>query len=308
MFFSKKRKIDFYNKNRENVKWKVPSLFCHDPFILLLSDYCKELGIKQPVESVYGGVKSAWSGGRLSQIETIDEKYVSETISEHNKRGIGCAFTFSNYKINEEDLEDKQANLMLKIAGEISDNNFAIVSSELLAEYIRDKYPKIKLIASIIRPMYEYKKYDETPEYYNNLCKRYDKVVVRPEFYFDRSFMKKLNQKNKIELMTNLGCLQKCPLARRHYDLTVELDAGRETALKHMCHKDMNKLESVYRTTYISNEEIDDLIKMGFTHFKLKGRGYSDVKLMGLIGSYIFKPTGYFQHLESIIYEQLGPK
>ncbi len=303
---SGKGKISFYPKNRGDIKWKVPSLFNNDNLVLTLTDYCKELGVKQPVNSVYGGVKSAWSGGRVSQLDEVEETKIYDILSEYNQRDISCGFTFSNYRIKEEDLEDKSANLLLKIASDVSDQNYAIVSSDILADYIRSKYPRIKLISSIIKPVYEHKNYDETPDYYNKLCERYDKVVVRPEFYFEKGFMKKLKHKKKIEIMANLGCLQRCPLASKHYDLTVEWDAGREAQYTKFCHVEMNNVQSVYKTTTICSEDIEDLIKLGFENFKLKGRGISDIQLMDSIGNFIFHPTGYFLHLEIMVFKKLG--
>ena len=301
----KKSKLSFYPKNREKTKWKVPTLFNNDKVVLMLHDYCAELQIKQPIHSVYGCAKSAWSGGRISQIDEINEEETYKIISEHNKRNISCCFTFSNYNITEEELTDSRANLLLKIASDVSEENCVIVSSDLLADYIRATYPKIKLISSVIKPVYEHPKYDETPDYYNNLCKKYDKVVVRPEFYPDRSFMKKLKSKKQIEIMPNLGCFRKCPLAKMHYDYTVKWDRGEDTKYKRFCHVAMNDIKSVYKTNIISNEDIDDLIKLGFENFKLKGRGGSDQQVMEFIGSYIFKPTGYFQYLEEVIFNQM---
>lgn len=298
----------FYPAKREKINWKVPSLFNNDKLILTLIDCCKELGIKQPIQSVYGGVKSPWSGGRPSQIAEINIDSVTKIIEEHNKKNISCCFTFSNYRICKDDLNDKQGNLLLKIAGEISENNYAIVSSDILYEHIKENYPKIKIISSILKPVYEHKKYDETPEYYNNLCKKYDKVVVRPEFYSDKIFMKKLKDKNKIEIMPNLGCLKNCPLSQTHYDMIADIDAGKETKYKRFCHIDMNKIESIYRSTSISAKDIDELIKLGFSNFKLQGRGVSNSELMKLIGSYIFEPTGYFMQLETFILRQLDLK
>lgn len=293
--------VSIYPKNREKIKWKVPSLFNNDEVILTLSDICQEIGIRQPIHSVYGSVRCSWGGGRSSKWLSIDKPQAVEMISKHSKRGISCCFTFSNYHVSKEDLDDKIGNLLLDVASQSDAQNYAIVSSDILTDYIRKNYPNIKIISSILKPVYEIDNYQDTPEYYNNLCKTYDKVVVRPEFCFNDKLLKQLKDKNKIEIMTNLTCLKQCPLTRRHYDLYSDIENGRKTEDMDFCNKEMRNAQSVYNTSLLSSQDIDRLLKLGFTNFKLKGRNILRSQLLEMIGIYIFEPTGIYQNISRLV-------
>lgn len=310
MFGINKTKKTFYTPRREKVKWKVPALFTNDDVIFLLDDICKELKLAQPVHSVFGAVKSLWGGGRVSPTTDITEAKANSILTEYNSRNISCAFTFSNYYVTKEHFNDKIPNMLLDIANSSGFTNYAIITNDKLGEYIRTKYPNIKLISSIIKPYYDFPQYNETPAYYNDLCKRFDKVVVRTEFYCDYKFMKKLKYKDKIELLVNIGCFKKCEIAKIHYDITSNFESGIDTSHTHrFCNKKMNNIESVYDIGTICNKDIDELVKLGFTNLKLKGRGSTDDILLGtIIGRYIFEPTGYFQFIEKYILDKITLK
>ncbi len=304
------RKYLIYPKNREKVQWKVPALFNNDEAALILNDVCEELGIRKPIQSVYGSIMCSWGGGRASKIKELDEKKAEQIINDFNNRNISCCFTFSAARITKEELEDKTGNALLKMASNSSYQNYAIVTSDLLTDYIRDKYPNIKLISSILRPVYEIDDYNETPDYYNELCKRYDKVVIRPDFCFDNRYLKKLKYKNKIEILANLTCLSKCVLSRKHYDLASDQEKGIRTDFDFdFCNKEMRNVQSVFNTNVLSREDIDRLVKLGFTNFKLKGRNSGAYIFLDTLSRYIFEPTGISQNISRLVglkLEQFG--
>lgn len=295
-----------FPKKRENIQWKVPSLFNNDEAVLLLDEMCSDLGLRQPIQSVYGSVRCSWSGGRTSEWKDIDKNQAVEMISKHNKRGISCCFTFSNYYVTKDELDDKIGNLLLDVASKGDMQNYAIVSSDVLTDYIKKKYPNIKLIASMLKPVYEIDNYQDTPEYYNNLCNVYDKVVIRPDFNFDDKFLKKLKYKNKIEILANQACMQSCVISRKHYDLFADIEAGKEPENKGFCNAEMRKLESIYKTTLLTNEDMVRMINLGFTNFKLRGRSLSPSLLLDAIGLCIFEPTGVFQNIKRLMSYKMG--
>ena len=315
MLFYKNKELNFYPNHREKVKWKVPGLFENDKIILLLHDLCKELNIRQPIQIVFGGILSPWQGGRIPQIDIIKEKELYELINKYNERGIRCNITFSNYRITKSDLDDYMGNLVCKVINDINSSNEKkiqngiIISSKLLSDYIREKYPYIEQTSSVIKPYYEYPKYDETPEYYNDLCNKFDRVCIRPENNTNKNFLKKLKYKNKIELMVNQLCFYKCPLSIMHYDNSVKYSKDDVDAEKRIgfCQKKVRDIKTIKEHLINNNEQIDKMISLGFYNLKLQGRGASaQTLLMGIIGRYIFYPTGYFQIIENHILHELG--
>lgn len=309
MFFSEHKSDQvFYSKGREKISWRCPGLFEHEEMLFLLDDLCKEVGIRQPFQSVFGCITTPWGGGRVPIIDEITEKELEDIITKYNSRNIYCFFTFSNFHVEKEHLDDRNGNLLCKIASRVSDKNGIIVNSNLLSDYIREKYPNLKQISSLLKPTYEHPRYDETPEYYNDLCKKYDNVVVRADFYDNLKFMKELKEKSKIELIVNQNCFKFCQLARTHYDRSVKYSAEDTEAntRNHFCHKKMNDIKNYAQSIMLSNSEIDNLIKMGFTHFKLAGRaGKARTVLTDVIGRYIFEPSGHFCHMQRYIIDKL---
>ncbi|MBQ8887825.1 MAG: hypothetical protein IJY61_09010 [Candidatus Gastranaerophilales bacterium] len=308
MLFDKMPDKNFYFKNRENVKWKCPGLFEHDKALFLLHDICKELNIQQPISFVFGGILSNWNGGRPPQLSTITEKELYEIFKNYNERNITCYLTFSNYNITKDELDDKIGNLVCKVMSDLNSNNGVIVTSDLLSNYIREKYPNIKQVASVIKPHYEAPNFDETPDYYNKLSESYDKVCIRPEFNVQIDFLKKLKHKDKIELMVNQVCFKKCPIAKTHYDRSAikTIDELNDSNRIRFCQKKSNDIQTYDQHLNNSAEQIDKIIKLGFYNLKLKGRGASpNTLLSSIIGRYIFDPTGYFPILEDYILNKL---
>ncbi len=294
-------KLPIYSKNREKINWKVPSLFHYDEVVFLLFDYLKELGISPTIKSTYGSVKSTWGGGRPSGWETVRREDAEHIIYKHNDNGVSCCFTFSNFNIEESHLDDQVANLLLEIASEGSQKNYAIVSSDLLADYIKSRYPKIGLISSVLKPVYERPKNQDNPEYYNKLCEIYDYVTLRPEVCFDNSFLKKIKKKNKIEVIVNQPCIFNCPLTKLHYDFFAQVERGEKLRSEDFCNKEKQKISSIYKTTLFSNDDMDRILKLGFNNFKLAGRRYTKEMLIDIFAYYVFEPTGVYQELRKII-------
>lgn len=290
------QRLPIFIKNHEFVEWKAPTLFCNDEIMFGLIDVCNLMKIKLPIKHVFGSVKCSWSGGRSSKIREFDEEYISKIIKKYNDNGIGCSFTFTNYYITETMLDDAVGNKILEIASRY-DDNYAIVSSDILANYIRKKYPKIKLESSLLKPTYECPGYTETPKYYDNLCERYDKVVVRPELGQDFNFLKKLKNKEKIEILVNGCCVYKCPFSIQHYDRAVALENGTADSDIVMCNSRFLDPVSMHKNVFLSNNDVDKLIKLGFSNFKLNGRNTTPMSLLHIIGTYVFDSSGVYQYL-----------
>ena len=168
-------------------KFNIGCLFWFDDYVL------ENLSNRKDIIA-FGGINCLWHGGRFIQKEySLDE--IENTISLYNTKGIPCRFVFSNHKITKEDLNDKLSNDILDILSK-NELNGVIISSDLLYEYIRNKYPKMKIVCSVIKTCVETNNWiNETPELYNSLCEKYDFVVLNPSRNLDLDFLN-LNQTN----------------------------------------------------------------------------------------------------------------
>lgn len=295
-FQNKNQRLPVFIKNRENLNFKVPSLFSNDEIMFELLEACKNFEIVPPIKCTYGSIKCDWNGGRSSKIRIFNEEQAASIIKRYQDFGISTCFTFTNYHIKEEMLDDFVGNSLLEIASEY-DNNFAIVSSDILADYIRKKYPKIKLESSLLRPTYEKQDYSDTPKYYDDLCERFDKVMIRPELGQDFNFMKRIKNKEKIDILVNSNCVYKCPFSVSHYDRAVGLESENIPENTAMCNSRFYSKKSLIQNNLLSNNDIDRLIKLGYKNFKLNGRNINQMLLLHILGTYIFDSSGAYAHL-----------
>ena len=137
----------------DKISWSVDSLLSHDKFIHDLSWKCNIIYAPTPIDYVFGSIPCNWQGDGLAPTEATIPT-IKELILQYTQLGIGCRFTFSRYDINENDLEDEDCNTILEILSEYSihDNKHGvIVSSNLLADYIRSNYHNLEAIVSLVK-------------------------------------------------------------------------------------------------------------------------------------------------------------
>ena len=92
---------------------------------------------------------SLWNGGRPSNYDQYDSRYVQEVIKNVNKLGIPIRYTYTNKLLTEADLADPYCNFCMQ-AGD-NGMNEVMIYSPLLEQYIREKYPSYKLNSSICK-------------------------------------------------------------------------------------------------------------------------------------------------------------
>jgi len=296
---SKIEKYDVLYNYGKPIKWNVGALFCHDIPVLALIDMLNDYDIENPFNSVFGSIPCEFCGGHHPGIDlSLDKAF--RIIDAFNERGTGCNLTFSNYTITENDLYDNKSNELLK---HINENNIngVIVSSDILTDYIQQEYKNIKIIASIIKPAYE-KGYGDNLDvvnYYNDLTKTYDIVVVNEAKVKDDSFIKSLLHPERIEFIANSLCSSNCKFAKKHYDLSQKFMfkkiKGEDTqdienqilTMFRLCqeHKFNNPFNDIVT---LSKKDIKYLLNNGVFNFKIQGRHVNTEYMLRDIGDYVF--------------------
>ena len=222
-------------------------------------------------DSIFG---LKWNGGRVclpSDFMAIPN--LIELVGEYNRLGVGFNWSFTNTLITEEDLKDDYCNLLLEATHDSL--NGVIIVSEILANYIREKYPKFRIIYSVCNGL-------KTIEQYTDAVEKYDIVVLHPDFNHDYKFLDKLPKKEKIEVMVNDICSFGCPYRAQHYNQLslcakvqstnpiihdmIDLDYG-----KYNCMAVANGYTKDQRNR-LTFADIEHMLDMGFEHFKLIGR------------------------------------
>lgn len=312
-----------YCNNTKNIDWNIGGLFAHDKFIFDLLDCIKVIGEPNTIKCVFGSIPCMFQGGRIPPRDATIEN-ARNIINAYNKRGVSCLLTFSNYYITKSMLDDKLSNSLLDILynnnKDFKDNNNInngiILSSDLLLDYVKNKYSNLYTISSQVKPSIEIGlgSRKDNASYYNNLLDRYDTVVVNPFLINSGSILNNLKAKDRIEFIVNHRCIANCPMAKEHYTMQMKLGQAllnKENAEKIKYYTD--KLDTINQWCYaerdknplngtsMSNSQIDMLVSMGFKHFKIEGRDNNGTTFIRDLGDYIFNSNVYTRLAQYIV-------
>lgn len=280
--------------------------FEHDRNILRLHDICMERGLGFYIDSLFGGQPCAWHGGRIIRNvmeEAALERHMHETLEAYTERGIAIRLTMSNPHITTGDLRDTRSNLMLDILAEHDAGrglHGIILSSDILREYIRDRYPHLRLTASVIKTAYAHPAFTDDQAWYEGLTETHDLVVLRSDRAIQRDWLEKLGKKNRMELMLSSGCVPNCPMRVRHYDLILETDRTEgekrgSPELQKLVQTCMHRRRNE-PTIHVNTDDLRELHDLGFSHFKIPSRTMDWVRWINATAKYIVQPGKLLAH------------
>ena len=259
------------------------------------------------IASFYGVFPPAvWNGGRVMP-GNCDKQFVRGVLKYFNDKGIPLRFTFTNPMIEEKHLSDPFCNMILSYAN--NGMNGCIVASDLLEDYIRKNYPKMKITSSTCKRITD-------PEKLNNeLDKEYHLVVLDYDFNNRFDVLEKIENKDKCEILVNPCCVPACKNRSDHYkvigleqiainehmkknpanvpyepDRFAKQHSEYKAALECTCeHRTIFEIKDL--PTHISPEDIwNKYVPMGFTNFKIEGRTFDLFNLMEHYLYYMIKP------------------
>ncbi len=261
-------------------EWNLTGLFFNDNFVLDFIRKIRDHLRVAPFTHVHGAPLSyRWNGGRVDPAFGISNDEIDRILDGYKKLETGCMLTFSNRFIKEEDLDDPACNYLLeRLNGHGSKKNGVIVASDILAGYIRDKFPNLHLMASIIKVTCE--NGAGNLSYYQSLESRFDSYVLDVKDNDNHDLLEKLDRE-KVEILVNSCCVYHCPHKAEHYDLLVKVhdrESGvtMETVLDYQIKNcrayPVGRQLGKTRSHCLTLEELLKLYEMGFRRFKLQGR------------------------------------
>lgn len=279
--------FEFYELYREFLP-----LFCtHREYFY---DWC-EIG------SIYGAPEDClWGGGRVE----AGEENPQEVLALMAEYGISARLTFSNSLLKEEHLLDKKCNALCKLFEKSGkEQNGVIIHSDLLLDYLKKEYPGLYFVSSTTKVLTEFQ------ECLNEI-QREDFQYVVPDFRLNKMFDKwntlSESQKNKVEFLCNECCWFGCKDRKRCYEDVSRKNLG-EDSLEHRCtapHADEGYRFSNAMTNpgFISVDDIQNIyLPMGFTNFKIEGRGLGSALVLEFLLYYMTKPE-YQIHVREALY------
>lgn len=257
-------------------------------------DWC-EIG------SVYGAPEDCiWGGGRIGDGNHDPE----EVLALMQEYGISARLTFSNSLLEERHLLDRKCN-SLCAAFEKKDQtrNGVIIHSELLLDYLKREYPGLYFVSSTTKVLTDFRQFVKE-------IKRDDFLYVVPDFRLNKSFEKlqtlSEQQKDKVEFLCNECCWFGCKDRKECYKTVSRKNLG-ENCPDHPCAapdaaEGYRFSKAMENPGFISIEDIKNTyLPMGFSNFKIEGRGLGSALILEFLLYYMTKPE-YQLHVREKIY------
>ena len=256
-------------------------------------DWC-EIG------SIYGApISCLWGGGRVSS-GTCGAWDVLALMREY---GISARLTFSNSLLREEHLKDKTCNALCRLFSESGTvQNGVIVHSELLLDHLKVAYPPLYFVSSttkVLTGFSQLRRELERPEF----------SYVVPDFRLNKAFasLNTLPQalKDKVEFLCNECCSFGCKDRRACYEAVSQKNLG-EAAPEHHCKAPNAKYgyrfsRAMENPGFIGIEDIQNTyLPMGFSNFKIEGRGLGSALILEFLLYYLTKPDCQLRVREKI--------
>ena len=251
------------------------------------------------IGSIYGApAECIWGGGRVGGCERKPEE-VLELMEEY---GISARLTFSNSLLGKEHLADPRCNALCTLF-ETGKKNGVIVHSDLLLSYLTANYPGLYFVSSTTKVLTDFRQFlDEV--------NREEFLYVVPDFRLNKDLDKWRTlseyQKEKVEFLCNECCWFGCQDRKLCYEAVSRRNLG-ENAWEHRCKAPDAKegyrfSKAMANPGFICTKDIKEIyLPMGFSHFKIEGRGLGSALILEFLLYYMTKPE-YQLHVRESIY------
>ena len=291
-------------------------------------DWC-EIG------SIYGApAECVWGGGRVGFGEH-DSKEVLKLMQEY---GISARLTFSNSLLTREHLSDPKCNELCRIFDIGRDNersrdfgndkdieccidndndisginkrikvkecrNGIIIYSDILLDYIKENYPDFYFVSSTTKVLTDFGEFE-------NELNREDFCYVVPDFRLNKSFDKlkalSQHQKDKVEFLCNECCWFGCTDRKKCYETVSRKNLGEDCPEHYCTAPDSGQgylfSKAMENPGFIGVDDIKNTyLPMGFSNFKIEGRGLGSAMILEFLLYYMTKPQ-YQIHVREHIY------
>lgn len=252
------------------------------------------------IGSIYGAPENCiWGGGRIEE-GTQNPEDVLALLKEY---GISGRLTFSNSLLSGKHLSDSRCNAICRMFEE-SDGpeNGVIVHSELLLDYLRRTYPGLYFVSSTTKVLTEF------PELLRELDREEFRYVV-PDFRLNKKLKERntlsSSEKDKVEFLCNECCWFGCKDRKVCYESVSRLNLG-ERGEEHRCTAPNAEEGYVFSKAmknpgFLSTEEIrEEYLPMGFSNFKIEGRGLGSALILEFLLYYMTKPEHQLEVREKV--------
>ena len=256
------------------------------------------------IGSIYGApCDCIWGGGRVGFGDADPEKVLA-LMKEY---GISPRLTFSNSLLKEEHLADRKCNALCVMFGKNRDvPGGIIISSDLLLEYIRNKYPGFYFVSSTTKVLTDIR------DCINELDRKEFRYVV-PDFRLNKVLTEcglTEKQKAKVEYLCNECCWFDCYDRKNCYENVSRKSLG-EDVEDHVCispdaERGYRFSDAMKNPGFIGIRDIrETYLPEGFHHFKIEGRGLGSAIVLEFLLYYMTKPEYQLRVREEIYLDSM---
>jgi hypothetical protein len=252
------------------------------------------------IGSIYGAPSDCiWGGGRIGSGDCDPLDALALT----REYGISARLTFSNSLLREEHLSDRKCNELCRLFEESpGPQNGVIVHSELLLSYLLRNYPGLYMVSSTTKVITDF-------EGLKDECARKEFRYVVPDFRLNKAFdaLAALppDYKNKIEFLCNECCWFGCRDRKECYEAVSRIALGEPGREFHCKAPDASEgyrfSRAMTNPGFISVYDIRDTYRdLGFSNFKIEGRGLGSALILEFLLYYMAKPECQLKVREEI--------
>ena len=252
------------------------------------------------IGSLYGTSEGClWGGGRVGS-GNADARDVLALTREY---AVSARLTFSNSLLKKEHLADARCNALCRLFAESGGaRNGVIVHSDLLLDYLRTRYPQLYFVSSTTKVLTDFSQLRQELERAEFRC-------VVPDFRLNKKFdaLRALPQalKDKTEFLCNECCRFDCRDRQACYEAVSRKNLG-ETAPEHRCAAPdaaagYRFSKAMENPGFIGVQDIaSTYLPMGFSQFKIEGRGLGSALVLEFLLHYMTKPEYQLRVREAI--------
>ena len=295
--------------NQPTAYYHLPGLFefyeLYRVFLPLLRTHREYFYEWCEVGSLYGAPADClWGGGRVGAGEH-DPREVLDLMREY---GISARLTFSNSLLRGEHLSDPKCNALCRLFEEAGGaENGVIVHSELLLDYLKRRYPGLYFVSSTTKVLTDFQDLRRELE-------REDFRSVVPDFRLNKDFERlealPQSRKDKVEFLCNECCDFGCRERKACYEAVSRKNLG-ECGHEHRCAAPdagggYRFSKAMANPGFIGIDEIQNVyLPMGFSQFKIEGRGLGSALILEFLLYYMVKPAYHLQVREEIYLDNM---
>ena len=182
-----------------------------------------------------------------------------------------------------------------------------IVHSDLLLNYLKNKYPNFYFVSSTTKVITDFEEFKSEVD-------RKEFSYVVPDFRLNKDFENleglTQTQKNKVEFLCNECCWFGCKDRKNCYEAVSRKNLG-ENQKEHICksptaQKGYRFSEAMKNPGFISIGDIENkYVPMGFSNFKIEGRSLGSALILEFLLYYMTRPEYQLQVREKIYLDNM---